>query len=170
MSLLNGKVRMSIAAAVFLGLAFFLNQWQNQLEKGVTRLAREYRLDADIAKRKPEYIKAYEAVSASVKLPAEKPFRQNEWVQFAQGLASGRELSLKELKPVYRQVKGRKKAADVFLVLEGPMPELIRFLYQISRPEDLVYVEQMLITQSDDKSGLVRTQMTLTQEGTAGRV
>lgn len=162
-TLANSKTKMLILSAVFLGFAFLLNQWQNQLEAGVSRLAREYRVDQDLSKRKAEHTRVYQAVLGSAKLPSQKPFRQNEWVQLAQGLAAGRELSLKELKPVYRHEKRGGKVADIFLILEGPVSELIQFLYRVAKSDDLVYVEKMMIHQSDEQSGVVQAQITLAQ-------
>ena len=169
LSLRHGNARVLVVSAVFFGLAFFLNQWQNQLEADVMQLAREYRIDTDLSARKTEHLAAYQALLGDAKLPAEKLFRQNEWLQFAQGLASGGGLSLKELKPVYRLRKKGGKVADMFLVLEGPVPELVRFLYSVAQSDDLVYVEKMLIDRSDEESALIRAQITLAQAEGTGR-
>ncbi len=160
-----GKWGFLAGAALLLGFAFLLNRWQNQIEAAKARALKEYRVDFDISRRKPEHLSKYQSLIGDFKLPKAKVLQQNEWIQLAQSFAQDQALALRELKPVYPAGKKGSKVPDVFLMLEGKMSDLLRFLYKIAEADNAVYVEKLLISSVAEQAEAVRAQMTLSQDG-----
>ncbi len=162
-NLLSSKWGFLVLAIVLIGFAFLINKWQNKIEAIKTHIVREYRIDLDISRHKAEHLDRYQKVVENFRLPETKTLRQNEWIQFAQGLAQDQKLSLRELKPVYSAGKKDAKAPDVFLALEGTVPDVLRFLYKIAQADNAVYVEKLLFSSATGQTETVRAQMTLSQ-------
>jgi len=163
-----GKWGLLAAAGLLLGFAFLLNRWQNQIEAAKARALKEYRIDFDISRRKAEHLSVYQSFVGDFKMPEAKTLRQNEWLQLAQSMAQEQSLSLRELKPVYSVGKRGVKTPEMFLVLEGSVPALLRFLYRIAEADHAVYVDKLLISLTTEQSENIRAQMTLVQAGRQG--
>ena len=161
-SALGGR-RLFAGMILFLALAFFLNQWQNKLEVFKTRAMREYRLGLDLSDHKEERIRSYRDFIGSSKLPSSERLDQKGWIKFAQGLAADENLALRELKPVYEPGRKRGDSPAMFLVLEGSVSSLVRFLYRVAQADDSVYVDQLAVALSDDRSESVQVQIKLSQ-------
>ena len=159
----RGLPQTLILTGAFLLFAFLIKRWQKWLETACTRLAKEYRIDLDLAKRREGHLKAYQAVLANAKMPSGRPLRQNEWVQYTQKLASGGSLALRELKPVYRHGKKGEQGNDMLLVLEGPVTDIVGLLHQVAQSDERVYVDRLSLSRSDENTEAVTAQMTLSQ-------
>lgn len=162
-SLLSSKWGFLTGAVLFLGFAFFVNQWQTQIEAAKARAIKEYRIDLDISRHKAEHLSKYQNLVENFKLPSAKALHQNDWIQFAQTMAQDEKLSLRELKPVYPAGKKSSKTPDILLVLEGAAADILRFLYKIAEADDPVYVEKFLLSSVAEQAETVRAQMTLSQ-------
>ena len=151
------------AIGLSLVLSFVLFRLHGSLIHRVDQLRSEYGIDLDLSRHKAEHMQAYQTLIASSKLPEAKPLSSNAWIQVIQAMAADQKLSLQELKPTYQQEKGGRKKTNLLLAVECSVPDMVNFLYQIAKSDDFVYVEELTIQLSSERSDLVQAQMVLSQ-------
>lgn len=156
--------RLVLVAGILCIAAFSMFQFRGYVQEILKKVHGTYAEDLELSRHKEKYKEAYGKIVSTNRLPAQKDLGQNPWIQKTQALFQECQLSLRELSPVTQKGKFGKKKVQLSLVVDGEVPNVMRFLYRLSESQDWVYVEKLNMAVDAAHTDTVRVQATLAQD------